>query len=588
MEVALHEYIPSTHLVYPRKRQVSKRQLCYLSVALAASIAFPAMAAKPIQHDADHYVLLHQYKDQWAAEDKEIDQRLAQIHERNGGKKPNIVYILLDDMGFGEYGIPSLEKIRGGRTPNISELAQEGVTFTRMYAENICTPTRAAFMTGRLAVRTGMEVTKVTPPEGIGLNGKEVTIAELLSDAGYATHHIGKWHLGDIKEAYPINQGFDYASFPMHNQVSYSFLTRDAELDARTTSYMPESIDPDYGLDKTFRLYDWVTQVEGTKGGTVREWGIEPGERPDTEFYKKVNQRFQEQALESLRTMAEGDKPFFLNYWPQIPVAILRSTDDSQCQTPNCGRWVNAMALVDQYVGEILDEIEKLGIQDNTLVVVMGDNGPMKQDLPASGYTDWIFRGTKGTALEGGHRVGAFARWPGVIDQGSIIGDMIFVGDLYTTFARIAGATDAIPRDRVVDGIDQTALLLKGDTHGRRDYMHLYEMDVLKGTVKQNMKIHWPAPGVNPAMAAVFNLYWDPREDHPLKDQGVWTGTPFVRMRVQHTRLKDKYPDWQPARGIPYEDVENLRPETKEMVDTWLKVYGDAKHVILGVEAAAN
>ena len=197
-----------------------------ITVLAVAPLSVLAETAKqPIQHDAEHYVLLHQYQEQWTAEDKEVDQA------KNGGKRPNIVYILLDDMGFGEYGIPALEKIRGGRTPNISELAEEGVTFTRMYAENICTPTRAAFMTGRLAVRTGMEVTKVTPPEGVGLNGKDVTIAELLSDAGYATHHIGKWQLGDIKEAYPTNQGFDYASFPMHNQVSYSFLTRDAELE---------------------------------------------------------------------------------------------------------------------------------------------------------------------------------------------------------------------------------------------------------------------------------------------------------------------------------------------------------------------
>ncbi len=573
------------------KKCIGIHALCCLismGVIFGPLLVSTASAAEPIRHDAEHYVLLHQYADKWAAEDKELDKKLAEIRKKNGGKKPNIVYILLDDMGFGEYGIPLLNKIRGGRTPNVDKLAAEGATFTRMYAENICTPTRAAFMTGRLAVRTGMEVTKVTPPEGMGLNGKEITIAELLSDAGYATHHIGKWHLGDIKEAYPINQGFDYASFPMHNQVSYSFLTRDAELDARTTSFTPESMNEDYDLDKTFRLYDWVTQVEGKKGGKVREWGIKAGERPNIEFYKKVNQRFQEQAINSLRQLAKDDKPFFLNYWPQIPVAILRSTDDSKCQTPNCGRWANAMALVDEYIGEILDEIKKQGIEDNTIVVVMGDNGPMKQDLPASGYTDWIFRGTKGTSLEGGHRVGAFIRWPGVIEKGSIIGDMFFVSDFYTTFARIAGATDGIPRDRIVDGIDQTAIFLKGDTHGRRDYIHLYEMDVLKATVKQNMKIHWPPPGLNPAFSKVFDLHWDPREDYPLKDQGVWTATPFVRMRVQHMRMKDKWADWKPARGIPYEDVENIRPESKKMVQTWLKVYGDARDVVLGVEAAGN
>jgi len=544
--------------------------------------------AKDIQHDSEHYVLLHQYKEQWAAEDKDFDKQLKEIRKRNDGRPPNIVYILIDDMGFGEYGIPELNKIRGGRTPNLDSFSTEGMTFTRMYAENICTPTRAAFMTGRLAVRTGMEVTKVTPPEGIGLNGNEVTIADLLSKVGYQTTHIGKWHLGDIKESYPINQGFDYASFPMHNQVSYSYLTRDAELDNRTTSFTPTTIDPDYGLDKTFRLYDWVTQVEGKRGGKLREWGIKSGERPDMELYKRVNKRLQKQAIASLGEMAKSKKPFFLNYWPNIPVAILRSTDDNKCQTPNCGRWVNAMSVVDDYIGEILAEINRLGIADNTLVVVMGDNGPMKQVIPGSGYSDWIFRGTKGSSLEGGHRVGAFARWPGVIKKGTVVGDMFFVGDLYTTFARIAGATDFIPRDRIIDGIDQTAIFLKGDTHGRRDYMHLYEMNVLKATVKQNLKIHWPGPGVNAAFAKVFNLYWDPREEHALKDQGLWTGTPFVRMRVQHLRMKDKFPDWKPATGMPYEDVENLRPETKKMVETWLKIYGDAKDVVLGVEGAGN
>ena len=554
---------------------------------LGSLVSNQVLAQQPIQHDAEHYVLLHQYKDKWAAEDRELDQMLAELRQKNGGKRPNIVYILLDDMGFGEYGIPALNKIRGSRTPNIDNIARQGATFTRMYAENICTPTRAAFMTGRYAVRCGMEVTKVTPPEGVGLNGKEITIAELLSDAGYATHHIGKWHLGDIKEAYPINQGFDFASFPMHNQVSFSFTTRDAELDGKTIAFMPESVDPDYGLDKTFRLYDWVSQVEGRKGGKVREWGIETGQRPDMELYKRVNKRFQEQALNSLRELAKGDKPFFLNYWPQIPVAILRATDNIN-QTPNGGRWVNAMAVVDGYVGELMEEIKKLGIEDNTLVVVMGDNGVMYQETGTSGYSEWIFRGHKGSALEGGHRVGAFARWPGVIEPGSIIGDMLFVGDLYTTFARIAGNTKGIPRDRVVDGVDQTAVFLKGDTHGRRDYMHLYEMDQLRSTVKQQMKMHWPGPGTNPALAGVYNLYWDPREENPLRTGGVWSGTPFVRMQAQHLRLKDKYPDWEPAKGMPYEDVENMRPETKKMVETWLRVYGDAKHVILGVESAGN
>ncbi len=568
---------------------VTSRCTTVIAIVILVVISLSkATWAQPIQHDAEHYVLLHQYAEQWAAEDKEMDQRLAEIREKNGGKPPNIVYILIDDMGFGEFGIPELSKIRGSRTPSIDDLAKEGMAFTRFYAENICTSTRAAMMTGRYAIRTGMELTKVTPPEGVGLRSEEVTIAELLSDAGYATHHIGKWHLGDIKAAYPTNQGFDYASFAMHNQVSYSYLTRDAELDAKTSSFTEQAVDADYGLDKTFRLYDWVTQVEGERNKPVMEWGIKPGVRPDRKLYERVNKRFQEQAINSLRTLVAGDKPFFLNYWPMIPLAVLRATDDSRCLTPNCGRWVDAMAVVDTYIGEVLAEIESLGIADNTIVIVMGDNGPMKQELPENGIAEWLFRGTKGSALEGGHRVGAFIRWPGVIKPGSIAGDMIFISDLYTTFARIAGNIKGIPRDRVVDGVDQTPLILKGDKHGRRDYVHLYEVDKLTATVKQNMKIHWPAPGANPSLAPIYNLYWDPREEHPLKSQGVWSGTSFARMFAQHRRLKDKYPDWEPAHGLPYEDVENIRPETAAMVETWQKVYGDAKYVILGIEAAGN
>lgn len=565
------------------------RKLFHCST-VAAGLAFAGpVAAQNIQHDTEHYILLKQHGEAWAKEDTALDQKLAELREASGGKPPNIVYILIDDMGFGEFGMPELNKIRGGKTDALDALAKQGTAFTRMYAENICTSTRVAFMTGRYAVRTGMELTKVTPPEGVGLNEAEITLPELLSDAGYATHHIGKWHMGDIKEAYPTNQGFDYASFPMHNQVSYSFLTRDAELASITTSFTPEGLaQNDYVLDKSFRLYDWVTQVEGEKNGLVREWGIEQGQRPDMQMFIDVNERFQEQALDSLRTLAADDKPFFLNYWPQIPVSILNSVQDGDCLNANCGRWANAMTLVDGYIGEVIEEIDKLGIADNTIVMVMGDNGPMKQELPDSGYTEWLFRGTKGSALEGGHRVGAFIRWPGVIEPGSIIGDMVFIGDLYTTFARIAGNMEGIPTDRVVDGVDQTALLVNGDTHGRRDYIHLYEVDSLKTTVKQNMKMHWPAPGVNPAMAKIFNLHWDPREEHPLKRQGVWAGTSFGRMLTQHNQLKAKYPDWEPARGTPYEDVENIRPETTAMVDLWKETYGDARFVITGVESQGN
>ena len=139
------------------------------------------------------------------------------IRQANGNRPPNIVYILLDDVGFGELGMPDLDVIRGYDTPRISQLAREGLTYSRMYTEPSCTPTRAAMMTGRYAVRTGFNEAK-SVVEGEGLAAWEVTLPEVLSQSGYATVHIGKWHLGDIEESYAFNQGFDYAEHPLHQQ----------------------------------------------------------------------------------------------------------------------------------------------------------------------------------------------------------------------------------------------------------------------------------------------------------------------------------------------------------------------------------
>ena len=127
-------------------------------------------ATDPIQHDAEHYILLDQYADKWASEDEAISLTLADVKARNNGKPPNIIYILIDDVGFGEFGIPLLNKVRGYKTPNINKFASQGLSLSRMYTEPSCTPTRAAFLTGRLPVRTAMVEPKIVPPEGTGLN----------------------------------------------------------------------------------------------------------------------------------------------------------------------------------------------------------------------------------------------------------------------------------------------------------------------------------------------------------------------------------------------------------------------------------
>jgi len=155
------------------------------------SIAVQCVAkdAVAVRHDEEHYVLLAQNERKWASEDKVVTDKLAEIRRKNGGMPPNIIYILLDDVGFGELGSPRMNYYNGYKTPSINKIAEEGVSFMRMYSESVCTPTRVAFTTGRYPVRTGIGATKVSLTGG-GLSGDEVTIAELLSEAGYNTVHI--------------------------------------------------------------------------------------------------------------------------------------------------------------------------------------------------------------------------------------------------------------------------------------------------------------------------------------------------------------------------------------------------------------
>jgi arylsulfatase len=183
-----------------------------------------------------------------------------------------------------------------------------------------------------------------------------------------------------------------------------------------------------------------------------------------------------------------------------------------------------------------------------------------------------VFRGGKGSTTEGGVRVDAFVRWPGMIEADSVVGDMVHVSDLFTTIARLGGAVDEIPTDRIIDGIDQTALLLEGETNGRRDYVFLYAINTLEAVVKEQYKLAIPGGKLDNAILADFyDLYRDPQERYPVSTQiGAWGGAKFVRMLQRHLQRKLEYPDEGPATGIPYDGVENLRPESKDAVEQFL------------------
>ena len=546
------------------------RSALFVALLVAGNQTSPVLA-EDIMHDAEYYILAAQNGERWAADNQKIDARLAEIRKKNGGKPPNIVYILLDDLGFGEIGMPDMSVVRGYNTPNINDFAREGMSLQRMYTEPSCTPTRVAMMTGRYPVRTGLTEAKATIA-GDGLPAEEVTIAELLRDAGYYTSHVGKWHMGDIEQAYASNQGFIHAEFPIHQQGQLAIMHTDSEMAGiiRGTTLTSEA--QTFTLDKTF-VADPSAMVTGVeqRDGKLFEVDLKPGEEWTQKKYREMNERYQRNALEQLRTLAKQDKPFFLNYWPLAPLLFTR-TDVEKFTTLNGGTIPESIVEVDGWIGDIVNEVDKLGIADNTIIIVMGDNGPFMQYAGPSGQSDRIYRGGKADHLEGGVRVNAYIRWPGVIEAGSYAEDIIHVSDLFTTFARLANAMDGVPRDRLIDGLDQSGVLLLGETHGRRDYVHIYEGPVLKSVVKNKYKMHMPPPGSNPIAAHIFDLYRDPREERPIDsiNYGPWAGGQFANMIKRHMMMKMRYPDRGPTYGVPYEGIESLRPETRQMLQIFL------------------
>jgi len=509
-------------------------------------------------HDAEYYVLFDQHGDQWAVEDAELDERLAELEARSG-RKPNIVHVMWDDMAFGDAGIPAFNKIRGFDTPQSNRMAAEGALFTRYMTEAACTPSRAACMTGRYAVRSGM-YNVAFPVEAAGLDGEEVSIASVLSDAGYATAFYGKWHLGDIEESYPHNHGFDETLFTPYNQV-LSLWNQVGE-GANAVQGVMKGMLPDdpYEVDKTFGTSDWILALEGEKGGETNEWG-----GLTLEDFVKLDPECHQRSIEFIRRKAAEETPFYVAYWPNMSAFIPTPQKISPARSMLADGF---QRTVDSYIGLLMDTLQELGIAENTLVVAHADNGPMVHNPPpGSGFAETVFRGGKSDYWEGGTRVAAFAWWPGMIEPGSILGDMFHEVDLYPTFARLAGALDNVPTDRIVDGIEQTALLVNGDTRGRRDYNFVYTGDILAATVKGRWKRVWIDDHPGLPGAAFYDLYNDPREVNPALVPYLGTSSSFTRMRKRHEIWKQKYPDRPTKRGVPFTGIANARAATKELAE---------------------
>ena len=533
------------------------KYLCaaFLTTIVLIQSAATAESKYPLIHDAEHYVLAAQHGERWAAEDKQIGAKLAELKKRFG-TTPNIIHIMWDDTALGEIGIREIQKVRGFETPNMNRMADEGVMFMRMYTEPACTPSRAAVMTGRYAVRSGMHTVSF-PVEYSGIDAEEVTIAEVLSNEGYKTAFFGKWHLGDTEPSYCHNQGFDKAFFTPYNQVPSMWLPETEAANVITGLY-PEMYGKDeYDIDNSWQPRGFVWTLEGKKGEKAKEWGPPP---KGTNYWD-IDPECEKRTLDFVRKNAEAKEPFFVAYWPTA-LSFAPDPRNPKKLTANKNPLPEALVRIDRFVGQLMDELNELGIAENTLVICMADNGPFTHHGPR-GMVETLYRGGKGDFTEGGVRVPCIAWWPGMIGPGEIVGDIIHETDLFTTFAALGEATGHVPTDRIIDGVDQRSLFLNGDTHSRRDYVMIYQGPELAAAVKGRFKRDWANAKAGLSGAEFYDLYTDPREVSPEMIEQFHVKSMFNRQRQRHELWIEKYPNRDDAtRGPALTGIENVRPET--------------------------
>jgi arylsulfatase len=424
--------------------------------------------------------------------------------------KPNIVLVFMDNFGWGEPGFNGGGIIRGAATPRLDALADEGLRLTNFNIEVQCTPSRSAIMTGRYAIRSGNGV--VPLGEGVyGLVQWEVTMAEMLSEVGYATGMYGKWHLGRTEGRFPTDQGFDewYGIPNTTDESVYSSLPGFAES----------------GIPQTYVL-------DSKKGETPKE------ARPyNLEYRPLIDRDLTDRAIAFMKTNAETETPFFV-YLPYTATHFPTMPHPDFAGKSGKGLWGDMLMQIDSYVGELLDTVDELGVAENTIFIFTADNGPEALEaggpeaLEAGGTSLTVetavhgsagpWKGTLFTGFEGALRVPFAVRWPGKIAAGSESDEIVHAMDLFPTFASITGGT--VPDDRPIDGIDVSNFLLGKTDKSGRDGFVVYMGNDIFGVKWQDWKIHfkeqdaWNTIMRSYTMPRVFNLISDPQEqDNVLK-----------------------------------------------------------------------
>jgi arylsulfatase A-like enzyme len=463
----------------------------------------------------------------------------AQAQQRPAGQRPNIVFMLTDNLGYGELGVYGGGILRGAPTPRIDALAGEGMRLLNFNVEAQCTPSRSALMTGRFSIRSGTyEVPMGGGPDG--LTQWEVTIAELLSARGYATGMWGKWHLGSAEARLPTNQGFDewYGIPRSYDEALWPSLNE--------TKSMWPSVGNNQGWNA--KIIPQESIYEARKGEPPREVG-----KLDLDKRLTAEAEITNRAVEFIKRNASANKPFYayvsfsLMHLPTLP------NPEFAGRTGN-GDWADCLAEMDYRTGQILDAIEQAGIEDNTIVIFASDNGNEATSPWQGDSGPW--RGTYFTAMEASLRAPCIIRWPGKVPAGRVNNEIVHIVDMYTTLAHVGGAE--VPKDRAVDGLDQLDFFLGKQETSNREGFPAYVADRLTAVKWRNWKMHlikqdsmYDVPEKLP-LPRIINLLTDLKEERDVAAFNTWVIDPMLKIVGEFQVSLQKYPPIKVGTSDPY------------------------------------
>ena len=436
---------------------------------------------------------------------------------------PNFVVVLTDDQGYADLGVQGHPYIR---TPRLDRMAAEGLRFTDFYAQPFCGPARAALMTGTYPPRNSLMFNHI-PRARTGIHPNEITISELLRDRGYATAMLGKWHLGDAPQFLPTRNGFEsYYGLPYSNDMwpFHPKIERRPDESERMSYTRERTGYTGYAQSDETYPAGWFPPLPLMENETV----IETDPRQE-----EITQAYADRAIEFIRS--NRDRPFFVyiaHAMPHVPLFRGRAFRDRSLR----GLYGDVIEEIDHHTGRILDTLEELGLDGNTLVIFTSDNGPWAGygiDAGSAG----LLRGSKGTVYEGGVRVPAIMRWPGRIPAGLVTSEIASIMDIFPTVANLSGGEP--PRDRTIDGRDLQPLWTDPGKAAGHDALYFFEGGfryraedgppendpLLRAVRSKQWKLHVKTQQdsetgtVKIVPAELYQLHWDPSESRDVAEK---------------------------------------------------------------------